>query len=78
MYMHIYIYIHIHTTTQTGLFPACSSHPPEDEVTGIPIDQAYDVIFYDKMWLKDTYRNHPLAIHAFGVDSEKTFNHSGM
>ena len=39
---------------KTGLFPACSSAPPPDEVTGELISHAYDVIFYDKHWLQVT------------------------
>lgn len=59
---------------KTGLFPACSSSPPPDEVTGMSISLAYDVIFYDKQWLAPTYQHHPLAVHAFGVDAATTFN----
>ena len=61
---------------KTGLFPACSSPPPLDEVTGRHISLAYDVIFYDKHWLRETFDHHPLAVHAFGVDAAQSFNAS--
>uniref|UniRef100_A0A7S4P4Q0 Uncharacterized protein n=1 Tax=Guillardia theta TaxID=55529 RepID=A0A7S4P4Q0_GUITH len=62
---------------KAGLFPACSSAPPPDEETGEPISLVYDVIYYDKLWLRGTFSHHPLAIHAFGVDAGKTFRASG-
>lgn len=64
-------------SVRTGLFPACSSPPPPDVVTNVPIDRAYDTIFFDKMWMSATFEGHPSAVHAFGVDSPATFNTSG-
>jgi hypothetical protein len=64
-------------SVKTGLFPACSSPPPPDEVTGVTIDRAYDTIFYDKMWLKQLFEGHPNAVFAFGIDSPNTFNKTG-
>lgn len=40
------------------------------------LDMAYDVLFYDKHWLQDTFGAHPMAVHAFGVDTPATFNSS--
>ena len=64
-------------SVKTGLFPACSSPPPPDEVTGVTIDRAYDTIFYDKMWLEKTFEGHPNAVFAFGIDAPNTFNKTG-
>lgn len=61
---------------KTGIFPACSSPPPADEETGKSIALAYDVVFYDKVWLAPTFAHHPLAVHAFGIDTPRTFNAS--
>lgn len=59
---------------RTGIFPACSSPPPDDEETGVSIALAYDVVFYDKQWLAPVFAHHPHAVHAFGVDTPATFN----
>uniref|UniRef100_A0A6U6C1N1 Uncharacterized protein n=1 Tax=Guillardia theta TaxID=55529 RepID=A0A6U6C1N1_GUITH len=48
---------------KAGLFPACSSAPPPDEETGEPISLVYDVIYYDKLWLRGTFSHHPLAVN---------------
>jgi len=63
-------------SVKAGLFPACSGAPPPDEETGVPISLVYDVIFYDKHWLKEVFSHHPLAVHAFGVDAGHTFRPS--